>query len=470
MVVSPKKDPSVDLSSSGDTPEAANQNDEVIEIRGTARKRARDDFTSMEPDGLSAHSVQQHRVIPCAGSGVFTPSASLARHSHSVSSHHHTKVPQSVTITDSKASSTDWSPLPFQESMHASSTSKSLQHAYQAMDNSRIVASAFSEMGYLQTSSSLIFDYASLLVPPSLISRASSQCYLLGQPMIQSPAPVTFLTANRPPGSTVRRYLSSMTPLSENTFHPTMFSADATTSDRTPYSDDGGAVFRSSSRDDYATKVALFAQQSESIALERTRSVSFAADKFRKTDVLPADPVNANASILSAHSVNTPPPRTRPIPRVYASKMLIYAATKRAPGEDDDSGDDLEKLFCTCPKSRCLKLYCVCFQRAVLCDAVSCMCSNCKNTMKHAGPNGARTMAMANIEKRRPGAFGKREKQVGLGCSCKRNKCLKKYCACYSEGTPCDDKCGCVNCHNVARPSAWFSGSPLSMGSEICPV
>ena len=465
MVVLPTEHPSVDLLSAGDILEARNKEDEVIKINDRTKKQARDDFTSMEPAGLSARCVEQRRVIPCARSGVLSPSRTLPPNLHSFSSHHHSKVPQSVTITDSKASSTDWSPLPFQ----GSRVSKPVHHAYPITDSNRKVATSFSEMSFLRRPSSFIFDYGSLLDPPSLISRPSSQYHLLGQPMIQSPAPISFSSANRPPGSMVRRHVSSMTPLSENSFHPTMFSIDSTTPGQTPYSENTGTIFRCNSSEDAAIQVVSLTERSESITFDRTGPVPCTTKRFKKTLVLPTDLVEAAAPILSSFSTHTPPRRTQSIPRVHASKMLLLAATKRAP--DDDSDDDLEKLFCTCPKSRCLKLYCVCFQRAILCDSLSCKCSNCKNTMKHAGPNGARTMAMVNISKRRHGAFGKREKQVGLGCSCKRNKCLKKYCACYAEGTPCDDdKCGCVNCHNEVRPSAWFSGSPLSMGSEICPV
>jgi hypothetical protein len=465
------KHSSVNWSSTEEIHERTNQNVDGFEIHDRAKKRGRDEFSSMESDRLYACSARQHREKVRTDDDVLLPAPALAFQSRNLPSHNHSKVPQSVTIVGPKASSVDWSPLPFQDSRRTSSRSKPFQHSYGVSDSSRIVATSFSEIGFLEASASIIFDYGSFVVPPSLISRASSKCCLLGQPLIQSPAPITFLPTNMPPGSTVRRFLSNTTPLSENTFHPTMFSVDSTISDRTPYFDNTGARCRCATGDDSAHRVVLSAQCGESTALERTGTVSCKTEKVKSTDAVDTKLEGAATSFSTTHSANTTPPRSQPIPRLHASKILLFAATKRIAEEDFDSENELETLFCTCPKSKCLKLYCVCFQRSILCDKKSCKCSNCKNTSKHAGPNGARTIAIENISKRRHDAFGKREKQVGLGCSCKRNKCLKKYCACFSEGIPCDDdKCGCANCHNEARPSACLSGSPLSMGSDICPV
>lgn len=103
---------------------------------------------------------------------------------------------------------------------------------------------------------------------------------------------------------------------------------------------------------------------------------------------------------------------------------------------------------CKCTKSKCLKLYCDCFQAGQVCSD-RCGCQDCLNTVEESGKGGARTVAIQSILDRRPDAFDVRTKRTGEGCSCKKNRCLKKYCDCFSSGVKCDpDKCRCVDCHN----------------------
>ena len=79
------------------------------------------------------------------------------------------------------------------------------------------------------------------------------------------------------------------------------------------------------------------------------------------------------------------------------------------------------RVFCTCRKTMCLKLYCVCFQQNKLCHK-HCKCYKCKNTSRENVPGGARTMAMVAITHRRPDAFAPRPKKSGLGCKCRKNR------------------------------------------------
>lgn len=37
-----------------------------------------------------------------------------------------------------------------------------------------------------------------------------------------------------------------------------------------------------------------------------------------------------------------------------------------------------------------------------------------------------------------------------LTCNCKRSKCLKLYCDCFSQGVTCGQNCKCENCQNLA--------------------
>lgn len=76
---------------------------------------------------------------------------------------------------------------------------------------------------------------------------------------------------------------------------------------------------------------------------------------------------------------------------------------------------------CKCTKSRCLKLYCDCFQAGQVCTA-SCDCISCENTKNHSKPGGLRFQAIESILLRRPDAFEHRPKKSGEGCKCKKNR------------------------------------------------
>ena len=78
---------------------------------------------------------------------------------------------------------------------------------------------------------------------------------------------------------------------------------------------------------------------------------------------------------------------------------------------------------CKCKNSKCLKLYCSCFQQGTFCDELVCSCLKCENTAAHSLPRGSRTRAIYDILKRRIDAFQARErKRIGNGCSCKKSK------------------------------------------------
>ena len=92
---------------------------------------------------------------------------------------------------------------------------------------------------------------------------------------------------------------------------------------------------------------------------------------------------------------------------------------------------------CTCKKSRCLKLYCDCFARKVLCTS-RCTCEPCENKSETSEALiKARNLAKSS------GAFEKLD-----CCTCKNSRCLRKYCLCFSNAKPCTDKCSCTNCSN----------------------
>lgn len=83
-------------------------------------------------------------------------------------------------------------------------------------------------------------------------------------------------------------------------------------------------------------------------------------------------------------------------------------------------------IVCNCLKSRCLKLYCQCFNKGRTCNG-ACLCISCLNTPTENVVGGRRNLAIQNCLEKRPDAFTKKPKAVGAGCACKNNKCLKKY-------------------------------------------
>lgn len=123
-----------------------------------------------------------------------------------------------------------------------------------------------------------------------------------------------------------------------------------------------------------------------------------------------------------------------------------------------------KNIHCNCKNTKCIKLYCECFRNQIFCGN-QCRCACCNNNAHHMPE---RTHSMNEIVKKNPLAFaGASEKNVPLsrktltdvaqvtaspgyqGCNCKKSKCLKKYCECYSNGLGCSPSCKCLDCSNT---------------------
>ena len=114
-----------------------------------------------------------------------------------------------------------------------------------------------------------------------------------------------------------------------------------------------------------------------------------------------------------------------------------------APLVTQDSLPEPTKLrdVCRCKNSKCLKRYCVCFERGDACRD-TCECVNCENT---------KDSAVAK-QQRRAAASRKRKVTEG-GCTCKKSRCLKRYCDCFRAGIKCVAECKCLDCQN-GRPAS----------------
>lgn len=69
--------------------------------------------------------------------------------------------------------------------------------------------------------------------------------------------------------------------------------------------------------------------------------------------------------------------------------LLCSATLELGPLQDNPTG-------CSCPKSKCIALYCDCFKAGRRCNLKTCTCLNCKNTVTESGPDGARSKVCMN--------------------------------------------------------------------------
>lgn len=111
-----------------------------------------------------------------------------------------------------------------------------------------------------------------------------------------------------------------------------------------------------------------------------------------------------------------------------------------------------EKPACHCKKSKCLRLYCECFAKGLICG-VDCSCEGCHNT---SDLKDLRELVVQETLEKNPFAFKSKYKQMkdepkllhSRGCNCSKTGCVKKYCECYNAGTGCSRLCKCSNCKN----------------------
>lgn len=129
------------------------------------------------------------------------------------------------------------------------------------------------------------------------------------------------------------------------------------------------------------------------------------------------------------------------IPPVETNGLYLLSVASNLVSEQQDRVNT-----CRCTRSRCIKLYCKCFQVGKKCSKYCC-CKNCLNT-----DNERRTHKhfIENVRGERRAARDLYTRKRGSeGCSCKNSRCLKKYCECFNNKIPCSDRCTCEMCLNL---------------------
>ena len=117
--------------------------------------------------------------------------------------------------------------------------------------------------------------------------------------------------------------------------------------------------------------------------------------------------INTTKSVLLVTQVGTSkfPIQESTNPTVVISKPLALRQLNRI-------------NICRCVKSKCLKLYCECFQKGVLCNS-QCKCVSCSNNVENE-------MQLKSVRKayllKNPRTFTKKPKAPGSSCSCRTNR------------------------------------------------
>ena len=129
----------------------------------------------------------------------------------------------------------------------------------------------------------------------------------------------------------------------------------------------------------------------------------------------------------------------------------------------NESMETINKIHCTCKKTKCIKKYCECYSSGVFCK--NCKCENCENCGNKPYLTDNNNNNNNNIIKKEEELNeNKTIKQMSeseiicdindnyskklIICTCSKSGCNKNYCECFKAKVKCNNKCRCIKCLN----------------------
>lgn len=102
---------------------------------------------------------------------------------------------------------------------------------------------------------------------------------------------------------------------------------------------------------------------------------------------------------------------------------------------------------CVCKKTKCLKLYCICFKNGITCSDL-CDCTGCLN--KGTGIQPSESVSKQRQFRQKVLNKIKERKEVPNPncCNCRKSFCQNRYCKCFLSGHGCGPDCTCLACKN----------------------
>ena len=136
-----------------------------------------------------------------------------------------------------------------------------------------------------------------------------------------------------------------------------------------------------------------------------------------------------------------------------ACEPIVIKVTREAQDEiistyaghegEEVSGVLEDNNYCNCIKTKCVKMYCICFRKGLPCGS-HCNCRDCENT-----PGNHESNKLHRQHRLSNGASYYFSSASELFCSCRSNFCEKAYCPCLKNQRPCTSKCRCFHCKNI---------------------